>query len=816
MPGVHDCYLEGITGVGSRDATVAIIGIAPGRDEWRKSRRPFTGQSGKLLDGLIEFAGFKRDDIFTTNLICWWNDKPDMTQIGECMSRLMDELASLHNLKLIVCLGDIVTDFIMAEQNHTPAQLRHGVFWSETYTCWTMATFHPAAYMYSQGNKIDIADGARDFAKLKHVVTWPPDYGTVEIHIVESLQEADDMMQHFADPSWHSMNDVVAIDVETYYDGHAMQTIAFSCEHGTYHIPEALVYGPHYEILNQSPVRWCFHNGQFDTVQIKRHLGVSLAIEEDTMLQSYSLDERGGQDTEVDSEGQSRAVGVHGLKRLVREYCAGGFYGEDIRGQINTASPEDVAVYNGSDAAYTWRLQQYFEARQIEDGVRDMYLEHLIPAANVMADITAAGVYIDQQQLAELATTWMPEWLDLEQQLCEDAQALGWPTDEINLNSPPQISKLLYDINKHKAVGSGKAVRSTAMGILKIIQEEDSDVGRWCNKLLTWRGRDHDIGTWITGLEPTIDAKGFAHPECLLHGARTGRTSYHNPPVQTVPKPRTVGEERARIRRIFAAPPPDANSGPEGYVILEADFRQAELWAAAMVSEDPVILEDLRSGDFHARVAEASFHVTKATCDPLMWELYRDSSKILVYGKFYGAGPDALMGAKAIQGRGSTGSYVLFKTKAEAEAHIKNFDNRYLKYAQWRDKEKAYVTEHGEQQSATGRKRRYFLVTDYKQLNQAINMPISSLSHDFLLTSLVELHPLLSEFYTRILFEVHDSIVMQVPKRYLKEVVELTTRIMQKPRFGFSYGIPVDMKAGPNWFDVHNVQEVLDEISSAI
>ena len=513
---------------------------------------------------------------------------------------------------------------------------------------------------------------------------------------------------------------------------------------------------------------------------------------------SYSLDERGGGDTESDSGGTERSVGIHGLKRLAREYCAAGFYDAAAHGRIDQLTPDELAQYNSCDAAYTYKLAHQFIPRQIEDGVRQMYLELLVPAANTLAEIAEHGAYIDQIALRRLALEWLPEYLDTEVALQSQAVSMGWPAaaPAINLGSWQQLGKLLYDVCGHSEVG--KSGRSTKMAVLKVIAEESGPIGDFCRLLLEWRGLNHDITNYIQAIPEAIDSSSRIHPEALIHGTRVGRTSYHAPPVQTIPKARTVGAKRARIRTIFASPHPEVT-------LIEADFRQAELWAATMVSGDTQMLEDLQSGDFHARVAESTFGVTKETCDPDMWELYRDSSKILVYGKFYGAGVDALMGDKAIQGRGSTGSYVLFKTRREAEEHIKNFDERYQAYYQWREAEKKHVMAEGEQQSLTGRKRRYYWIQDYKQLNQAINMPISSLSHDFLLASLIELHPLLKPFGAHIWFEVHDSIVMEVPKVFLKEVVELVTRVMQKPRWGTPFGIPVDIKEGPNWLDLHRV-----------
>jgi DNA polymerase I-like protein with 3'-5' exonuclease and polymerase domains len=186
--------------------------------------------------------------------------------------------------------------------------------------------------------------------------------------------------------------------------------------------------------------------------------------------------------------------------------------------------------------------------------------------------------------------------------------------------------------------------------------------------------------------------------------------------------------------------------------------------------------------------------------------LYRDSAKIITFGTGYGAGAKALSGDKGIQGRGSTGRYVFMKTQKQAQEVIDAYWARYDVHYRWKEEEKRKVMREGEQQSLTGRKRRYFMVQDYKQLNQAINFPVSSFSHDFLLASLIELHPLLKEFDTWILWEVHDALLIEAPKQYLKEVADLVVRVMERPRFGLPIGIPVDLKYGPNWFEMEKLK----------
>lgn len=802
----HNCYFEGVVGTGPQPADIMFIGIAPGRHEATRSRRPFTGPSGQLLDALLKFIGLQRADVYTTNLICWWNDKPSYDEIQQCWGRLCDEIRAVKP-KIMVVLGTIAWN-ILSQASGIDVKFgkaHRGLFYSELFDCWMLCTYHPAAYLHdAKAAKLDITDGVRDFRKIPLYLSAPRNFGSVSYDVAQGARDAQDYLEHLR--SSHSPGDIVSCDVETKYDGTAMVSIAFACSGSDcakagrgFHIPRDLMSSVDWALLNDTAVRWTFHNGMFDQGQIKKHLNVYLPIREDTMLMSYSLDERSGSDKESDSSGTARSVGVHGLKLLAMEYCGAERYA-DSGVKPEDMTPQQLAEYNSKDAIYTLRLQQYFEPLQRADNVREMYETMLIRGANTMAEIRDYGIYIDYGALCDLANEWLPEWIRVEEELQEDAKALGWPADEINTQSWQQLGKLIYDICGHAEVGKSK--RSTKQDVLKVIAEEPTPLGAFCAKLLEWRHLEHDMGVYVTGVDEARDNYSRIHPEPLLHGTRNSRLAYHDPPVQTIPKPRTVGMARARIRRMFAA--------PKDFVLMEADNRQSELWTAYMNSGDKNMLEDLLSGDFHARGAQGAFNVVKTELDPLDWELLRDSFKIIVYGSFYGAGPAALAGDKGIQGRGSTGNYRLLDTQEDARKALAAFAARYSDYWAWREREKQKVIREGEQQSACGHKRRYYLVQSYSQLNQAINFPVSCLSHSFLFMGLLELHEALRGMRSHILLEVHDSILLEVHKDEVRQVAQLAEEIMSKPRFGFDVGIPVDIKVGINWLDLVKLEEYLE------
>lgn len=813
---VHACYLEGVVGYGNLDAKVAVVGIAPGQDEWRNTRKPFTGSAGRLLDATLKVCGWSRDEVFTTNLICWWKNAPDVDEIAECWPRLFDELKSMKQLRLIVACGAIATEWLFSTTKWSRksfTQLRGGVFWHPVFECWIMSTYHPAAFLYEDSNA-DVADFGRDLYKVERVVGWPLDsqYGKVEWRCAETAVQADIWLA--------DLEGLVAIDVETTYDNkHAVyeddplygqdlaefqdsKLLCFSVtsHKGTFVIPGHLCPQLNKGWGSNARVEWLMHGGMFDQAKLRLLLGEELVLSEDTLLMSYSVDERGGH-TENEAE---HAVGIHGLKQLAREYCGADFY--DVN--VLKVGAHELHEYNACDTAYDYKLFPELLIRQERDGVRDtFYRELLIPASNVLSECQEYGAYIDRGVIGDFAIEWCPVWLDLEDQLVSEARAMGWPADkDFNLKSSAQMIHFVYDImkapeittkanqkkkgNRAEGVRTGRTTNRQAM-------DELAEEFPWCEKLRKWRNIDHLISAYISGIEDDIKWDGRVHPEPLLHGTRPGRMSYHKPPVQTIPN-KGVDPEQAKLRRMFAV------KQGSGKILLEADFKQAEFWACYLVSRDENLLEELLSGDIHGKVAEEIFHVDKTYEH---FGILRFLTKVTNFGILYGRQAQGFVDSmwRGHQPPPAVQSGLIKWDFQAAKDFIHKWELRHPRVVLWRKEEISKALKEGEQITVTGRKRRYWMPT-FKTLTQSINFVPQSTGHDHLLKSLIDLHPLLKEFDSNILFEVHDALVIEVEEQYLDEVARLVRKVMERPKFGFDLGIPVDIKVGYNWYDMEEYQ----------
>lgn len=760
------CHEFGIQGYGNPDYGVAIVGVAPGRDELRTGI-PFQGQTGKLLDAILSGTGWRRDWTYTTNLTCWrpqdgsMDRDPSNEEILGCIDRLELELTIIKP-KLVICLGAIAAPIFTGRPLK---ETRGAVIWKDDH--YVLPTYHPAAALHGSFSLTN--DIVRDFMKIKAIVAMPGG-GPLPFteYIIATAQQGQRILDDLAHKSRHT-GCPIALDVETTnkseegIDVYTDRLICLSISDGesVWFMDAALV-----NLLDwpTEGVRWTFQNGMFDVQALMRHSNghIRLPIAEDTMLQSYSLEERGG---------------YHGLKKLSREYLAAPFYEEAIhkfKGTMNTAPPEVLRTYNEQDTVYTQRLQPIFQRMQQQDNTLAFYRDILLPCANAFTEILYEGIGISQDHLATLEQDWLPRRIELQSHLVSLAQDYGWE-GIVNLRSPKQLSRLLYGVI---GLDGGPSTDQAALEKLDHPFVDD---------LLLYRTVDHMVNTYLFGVKDDIKFDGCVHPHVLLHGTRTGRPSYTEPPIQTIPTAKNLKEDFGRIRFIFAPKYPDT------HVIMEADYAQAEVWTAYGYSQDQHLLADLQSGDYHGRVCSTAFHLIKSETPPLAWDYYRTEAKKITFGVMYGSAADGL-------------AHTMKCDKATAQEYLDNFFGRYTDYNRWIEETQKQVHNNGEMVSVSGRKRRFPLLYGPEAtaaMRQSINFPVQSTASDHILLSVIKLHTLLKAYHSRILFTVHDSIVMEVHKDYLHQVSSLVREVMTEPKFPNFPSIPVDIKWGPTWGEAH-------------
>ena len=346
------------------------------------------------------------------------------------------------------------------------------------------------------------------------------------------------------------------------------------------------------------------HNGKFDALFIHTLFGFWWHPTFDTMLAHYNLDENER----------------HGLKGLSMRYFGDDGYDIPLEWKQGKEGPlEDHCIYLGKDVNYTKRLKRVFLRQFKEEPNAYKLFKHLtMPMSVFYTRVESRGVPIDNRLLEEGRDYWEEQAKDSKKQL--DKLSKGWEppankkgkVPEINFGSPTQMVDLLFnhlDLEPLDKTPKGKF--STSESVLKRL---DHPIGA---QILRNREALKNLSTFIESWKSRMDSKGRIHPTFKIHGTVTGRPSCADPNLQQTPRDPRI---RAIIRAI-----------KKGWVLVEADYSQAELRLVADTSNEPTLLDIYRiNGDVHTLTVQKIIGIMKPTKDE------RKKGKAINFGFIYG------------------------------------------------------------------------------------------------------------------------------------------------------------------------------------
>jgi DNA polymerase-1 len=292
--------------------------------------------------------------------------------------------------------------------------------------------------------------------------------------------------------------------------------------------------------------------------------------------------------------------------------------------------------------------------------------------------------------------------------------------------------------------------------------------------------------TYIDALPKLIDPKNKRlHTHFHDDISRNGRLSSTDPNLQNIPTKGEVGQE---IRRAFIA--------PKGALLLKADYNQIELRVMAHLSGDEALREVFQKGhDIHARTAAWIFHKDPGT----VTADERRVAKTVNFGVLYGMSSYGLSQSLGIDPKLAGG-------------FIDRYYKRFPKVRQWQEKTKKQAYEKGYVETLGGFRRHLLELQSASYLQRqagermAINMPVQGTAADIIKSAMIKISQALREkgFKTRMILQVHDELVFEVPEKELKDVAKLASGIMETC-FPLSVPMKVDLKSGTNWADMKAV-----------
>lgn len=517
-------------------------------------------------------------------------------------------------------------------------------------------------------------------------------------------------------------------------------------------------------VLEDENVLKYMHNAKYDLALLLRY-GVDVkGLAFDTMLGAYL------------AEPGRRGVG---LKDQVFQRL--GIVMTSINELIGTGSKmitmgqvpiRKAADYAGADADMTLRLVEPVQAELQQHGLMGMYQRIELPLIHVLMQMELYGVALDARFLREFGVALETQLAILEETIYS---AIG---HRFNINSTKQLADVLFvelQLPTGKKTKTGYSVNADVIEGLRGKHEV-------VDYLLEYRQLSKLKSTYVDGLLNLMDVHtGRVYTSFNQTIASSGRLSSSNPNLQNIPVRTDLGRQ---IRRAFIADP--------SYVLLSADYSQFELRILAHITHEPRLVEVFNNGeDIHTITASTLFAVPveQVTQDQ------RRLAKTVVYAVLYG---QSAYGLANVTGMTNADSAEFIKRYHEIFPRIKLYVDSTLQQA----RTQGYVN------TLYGRKRFFpdmhsLSHTERQALErEAINMPIQGTNADLIKIAMIQLHHALKEQHlkTRMILQVHDELVFEIPVEELGRVKKLIKDRMEGVA-QLDVPIKVEMKLGKNWFE---------------
>lgn len=519
-------------------------------------------------------------------------------------------------------------------------------------------------------------------------------------------------------------------------------------------------------LLENNALKKVGHNLKFD-YKVLKVLGIELeGMAFDTILAAYLINANSGLKLE---ELAFSYLGYKKLKLL-------DLFDEKPKNknQLNILAidPQKLAWYGAEDADITLRLYKKLLPIIQNNRNYDLLVKMEIPLIPVLADMELTGISLNSKFLEKMGL----EFTEIINKLTKKIYKLAG--SEFNIASPLQLKKILFEdleISSNK-IKKTKTGLSTAASEL----EKMKDLHPIIPLISEYRELSKLQSTYIQALPELVNPKTKrVHTSFNQTITATGRLSSSDPNLQNIPVRTPLGR---KIRQAFVV--------PKGHILLSADYSQIELRLVASLSQDPKMMASFQRGeDIHARTA-AEIH--KIPLDKVTKDIRR-TAKEVNFGILYGLGSLGLAQRTDLN-------------RTEAKEFIDAYFDIYKNIRIYIDKTKEFAHQHGYAQTIFGRRRYLPDIKSYMPMlvaaaeRMAINMPVQGTAADLMKLAMIKLHQDLPKISknSKMVLQVHDELVFEVPEPELKKVAKFVKTTMEKVH---KLPIPliVDLEIGHNW-----------------
>jgi len=523
------------------------------------------------------------------------------------------------------------------------------------------------------------------------------------------------------------------------------------------------------EVLEDDGIKKVGQNIKYDAEVLRLH-GVNLkGIYFDTMIASYVINP-GLRQHNLDYLAQ------HYLNHKMISYSDVVGKGKDAR-NFSEVRLEKARDYSCEDADITLRLMHKLEPQLQQDKNEDLFYGLEMKLVPVLMDMELTGIKIDKAFFECMSVSLEGQLKAIEKEIYDEAGM------EFNIHSPKQLGYVLFEKLNLPVQGKTAKTRSFSTDV-KVLKRLAAFPQKTPGLVLRYRTLSKLKSTYLDALVRMIDPKtGRVHTSFNQTVAATGRLSSSNPNLQNIP---IRGVEGREIRKGFVA--------EKGSVLLSADYSQVELRVLAHYSKDRAFTEAFEQGeDVHALTAADILGVDRDKVTPEM----RRIAKAINFGIIYGMGPQKLSEEVGISPKKAKDYITTYYTKYQG---VTKFKDQMIQMA----REKGYVT--------TLLNRRRYLpdilhknrVIRSESERMAVNTPIQGTAADLIKLAMIRIaHRLESDnFLSRMLLQVHDELVFEVPERELDALIPVVQEEMEGV-YPLHVPLKVDIGYGKNWGEAH-------------
>lgn len=506
----------------------------------------------------------------------------------------------------------------------------------------------------------------------------------------------------------------------------------------------------------------CAQNARYDCHVLERAGMPVLGLRDDSLIASYMIDPE-----------ESKGLDYLAQKYLNHSNIAF----DDVvpkKSTFDAVEVEKACVYAAEDADVTARIMPILTALVRENGLEDCYRNIEMPLIEVLRRMESTGVYIDAAMLLKLGDDLGARLQIIQSEIYKLAGC------EFNILSPKQLAEILFVKLGLPSKRKTKTGFSTDVDVLTELSTQHALPAM----LLEHRSLSKLKSTYVDQLWRLLHKDGRIHTHYNQTVAATGRLSSTDPNLQNIPI-RT--EDGKKIREAFLA--------PEGHVILAADYSQIELRLLAAFTKDPVLMEAFQKDeDVHRMTAIKVFGLKPED----VTSQHRSMAKTVNFGVIYGQSAFGL-------------AQLLGIPAGEAKKYIEEFFAQFPNVAAFKERTLAEARRTGEVRTWSGRRR---LVRDITSGNvnvrgnaerAAFNTIFQGSAADLIKAAMIKIDHLLldrGDLKTKMIMQVHDELVFEVPEDKVAEVTVLVKHEMQTA-MACEVPLKVDVGVGNNWAEAH-------------